>query len=282
MLKRTQAVFVGFVIMVTASCAVSESTGSAQAPSQPPAVAIGDGEGGRSVAEVQTREMASEFESLPVEGILYAAPTVVTATVTGVEGPFWNQSDGQKWSDDPVRGDYTIPVLYREVKLEIDSVTRDDFGITADKASIKIVALGGGPSSDDPDSYAAGHFSVGDRLVLFLSMEPFYMRDKPIVVIQPFYLAEGVFHVRSEDGVEIAVPDLFIDVYDDIGGEYSGEEFADIVASMPRITPKELLADAAESRKTSNSKWEPYRPESGDAVAFIEEVMSYLENGDEG
>jgi len=273
------------VLTVLATSCADPDLSAAEAEGTVPASATGvvSGETQRRVAEDRTGRGISEFPTLPLDGIVYAAPTVVSATVLAVDGPFWNQADGQKWIDSGAAtfaegADYTVPVMYREVTLSIDRVERDDLAIPTEGSDLVMIALGGGETADDPDALAGGSYTVGERLVLYLSSEVFYMRDVPLVAIQPFFLSDGVYHVRTEQGAEVVVPDQLIGLYDRGDDEYSDEDIEDML-SFVRVTPDELLSRTNDARIVEKPKWEAYRVQVGAAEALVEFIMNDIGKG---
>ncbi len=183
-----------------------------------------------------------------------------------VDGPFWNQADGQKWApvDAPVAegGDYTAPVLYREVTIRVSEVLRDDFGIlTSDVVTIE--ALGAGPDGADENAYIGGHFAVGDEVLLFLSNQVFYLREGPVVALQPFSFAEGVYHVVGGQ----VVPDH---LYPGVApSARSPDDQDEVVVSSQGVALAEFEARVVAARQTVDQAWEAYRPAAGEAFDLV-------------
>ena len=234
----------------------------------------------RQVATDTEPQYAADYQSLAADGVIYAAPLVVRGTVESVEGPFWNTGDGQRWEmrlEDTLDGpaDYTVPVMYRDLTIDVTDVLRDDHGFEAD--TLTVYALGGGEESEDMEPFAAGRYGVGDDIILFLSLEVFYMREKPIAVYQPFYQSTGVYHIVDGQvlsaghlAIQAAIDDPKLDPLDK--------------PEMPSTTSVEdFLGQIAESRTVRNDQWEVYRPAKDQAYGIIEMLKSVdQESGQEG
>lgn len=211
------------------------------------------------------------------EMLFYAAPVVVVCSVESVEGPFWNTADGQKWeeiSDKSLAegGDYTSPILYREITIRVEDVIRNEMAVPDDR--IEFIALGGGTHSQDQDPLVGGDFREGERLVLFLTESRLRMRERPIPVYEPFYLRHGVFHVTDEGLV-------FADVVLEATAQYEAEGLTEFLDPLPDGRPLgEFLTAVEASRDQVVEAWEPYRPRPGDAAVVIEQLMELLEAGD--
>ncbi|MCP3999276.1 MAG: hypothetical protein GY722_30050 [bacterium] len=229
----------------------------------------------RRVATDTRPQYAADYASLETEGVIYAAPLVVRGVVESVEGPFWNVGDGQRWQmrlDDTLEGpaDYTVPVMYRDVTLSVKEILRSDHGFDGDK--LTVYALGGGEKSEDMEPFVAGRFVAGDDVILFLSLEVFYMREEPIAVYQPFYQSQGVYHVVDGDVLSAghmaileAIEDPKLDPLDK--------------PEMPATTSVEdFLAQLADARKTTDAKWEVHKPAKDKAYGIIDMLKGI--NGD--
>lgn len=196
---------------------------------------------------------------LPEDGILYAAPLVVFGEVTAEAGPFWNTTDGQKWTEvnAPLAegGDFTSPRMYREITFKVVETIRDDLGLSDDP--LVFVAQGGGEAAvDDPDRYYGGRFEVGGRYVLFLAPGVLAMREAPVAVLMPFYNYQGVYAVHE--------------------GHVTYSEGSDAKRSA---AVDEFLSDVTSRRATLDAEWEPYRVEEGDIKARIDAAMKAIQTG---
>ena len=253
------------LLVITASCgAGSRST-------------TGDDGRERTVAVDTTTDYVADYATLDRAGVIYAAPLVVRGTVESVDGPFWNSKDGQKWepiveADDETPADSTVPVLYREVTVRIADILRNDHGF--DGTEIAFLAIGGGEGSDDRDAVVGGRFTAGDEVILFLSLDVFYMRSGPIAAYQPFYLGAGVFHVGDDGKVlsegDITLLEMIQDPEIDPMDKPSPPEFPSLAS---------FLADITGARDTAQPAWEPYRPAEDSAYSQIEMIEQAIEDG---
>lgn len=251
------------------------STGCSDSGSNtPPESSAPAAEVARRVAQDTTNDNTAMFVTLDPDGVIYAAPLVVRATVASVGGPFWNAADGQKWTHrlrdtDEGPRDYTTPELYREVTLEVKEILRDDHGF-ADEA-LTVFAYGGGPDTEDRNAYRNGHFTPGEEVIVFLARQAFFMRESSLVVHMPFYGAAGVYHI--EDGKVIS--DTVLTLRENT--DPSDPDALNKEAETPYPSIEEFLDMISRSRDDTNADYESYRPPAGSADArreFVEEVIS--------
>jgi len=178
------------MFVVTAACGSPSTTGD----NPPSASEVGEVE--RRPAEDtsgQQFEVATR-PPLPIDALLYAAGSVLRGTV---DGPFWNQADGQRW--ELTESDFTPPDLYREVQFDVTEVLRDDVGVEPGRIVIRV--RGGGSGAETTDSAPfGGTFIPGEDVYILVTLSAYFMREGPIDVFQPLDQSGGVFHA-SVSGV---------------------------------------------------------------------------------
>lgn len=188
-------------------------------------------------------------DTFPLEALLYAAPIAVQGSVTDVQGPFWNQADGQKWVDDAANPNYTDPTLYREITISVSSVLRDDLGVVNDILIIR--AYGGGTPEEGEAALRGGNFVPGEEIVVLLSQEAFFMREGPIDWLIPLLGFQSVLHVHRTTDLVTLLPETPVDPF-------------------PLAV---FLTDLASSRLTPHPEWDDLRFGRRDA-SEIEELLA--------
>ena len=229
----------------------------------------------RRVAEDTYHTATGPRRDLPEGTVVYAAPMVIIASVAEVAGPFWNQADGQKWAKNS-ETDYTHPLLYREVTVNVETILRDDHGTVEDV--MVFVAIGGGEGSEDIGAFDGGRFVEGERLVLFLYTAELLMRDRPVIRPRPFDGSRGVFHIVEQEGEDR--------VYSD-GGFGRLAKMADHEPSEgdppPRLPSFVLLEDfiyeVEHARDEINPELEVYRVSSTSAEDRVGLINDYRDTG---
>ena len=94
-------------------------------------------------------------------------------TVSGIEGPFWNEADGQRWEYVPSEGqDYTTPFMFRLVTIHVDEILRDDIGVkrVASPFTPRVVGLLLSWHRAETSRAPGGQFEVGEK-VLFAAVQ---------------------------------------------------------------------------------------------------------------
>lgn len=202
------------------------------------------------------------------DGVIYTAPAAVIGTVTSVTGPFWNQANGQKWdgADGPLPDaviDYTVPMRYREVTLQVVEVLWDDIDLSSEK--LTMLVSGGGDTQVGDEPFKAGQFTEGEEVLVLLSSDVFFMREGPVEAVRPYYSRQGVYHLVADISEVRVVPDV-VHV-----ARAAEPEVPDItlppVAAFPVL--EDFVAEAHALRSGSHPEWEPYRPAKGQAAAMI-------------
>lgn len=212
----------------------------------------------RTEAVDTSYDFEGDFALLPEEGIIYAAPLVVRGVVEDVAGPFWNQRSGQKWEGSPA--ELVHPFMYRQVTFQVSETLRDDFNVNP--SSMTVIVFGGGEKATGDSAFDGGHFQTGEEMVLMLSTQTFYMREKFITAYQPFYFNQGVFHIENNKvRPDRTQPDAS---GEDIGSLRDYDQFRDEVVT---------------SREVAGSRWEPYRTSETAAQDMIDVAVQFLETG---
>ena len=220
----------------------------------------------REVAADRHNGSAGIYPTIDPEAVVYSAPLALTGTVTQVEGPFWNQASGQKWEDS---GSYTVPYMYREIRLAVTETLRNDFDVDV-SGDFVFIAIGGGETATGDAPFIGGHFNVDDEVIVFLSSQVLYMREQPIVVYQPHYFNQGVFHSRRG----LAIADQRLD-----GLDVAPDAESAVQPGAPG-QPVEAFLDLVRSGRGADiPAWNPYRPSEMVAYEEVATIMRYLETG---
>jgi len=268
-------------------------------------VACGGVSSGRRIAEeIRPSEASANVQLLEPDVALYAAPLVLVGEVIGVEGPFWNQDNGQKWEADDggkptdLLSDYTIPILYREISIEVSEVLRDDIKLTPYEGdylqtiSESPVQAVKSASNEDPmpgDTFtfvtSSGDevgplFSVGKRVAVLLQLTVLPLREKPVIVYWTFQGPNGTYRLVENEGAEVAVLDA---EYWTSGTDPSSGEVI-VVTTLPRSEALESAADlddfarqVTEIREIQNPDWELERLEPGWAEFHLVSALRSVE-----
>ena len=195
--------------------------------------------------------------------VLALAQAVVAGEVLSVQGPFWNEADGQYWEEKPGDmedpGDMTIPELYREVAFRVDSVILDETSTLGPGAEITLLVTGGGQGTPRVGmrAWEGAVMQPGDEQVLLLAYMGSSFRENWVDAWQPLYPPVSVLdHVdgryrpqwadQAQPGMFGLVPNLGTGQED-----FSLEElttFLDAVKAEPlgefaRLLPSNFTAD---------------------------------------
>lgn len=141
----------------------------------------------------------SEFQ--PLEKVAHRAQSVVLGTVVGIEGSFWNTGTGQAWNEIKA-SDYTVPALYREVELNIESVIFEALPVAADGETVRFVTMGDGSGENPSGGFLVeqgAHFEIGDRVILFLEYRGFPLRENLVDVWMTYFGPWAVMTEKGED-----------------------------------------------------------------------------------
>jgi hypothetical protein len=139
----------------------------------------------RPAERLQGPETTVSWTTKPLDLIAALAQAVVSGEVLGVDGPFWNEADGQYWEQ--VSADMTVPMLYREVAFRVDSVLYDSTGSLRPGTEISLLVLGGGGSQPRVGAGATEGVVLhpGDEQMLFLAYMAFDFRENFVDTWQP-------------------------------------------------------------------------------------------------
>jgi hypothetical protein len=146
--------------------------------------------------------------------ILALSQAVVAGEVLSVEGPFWNEADGQLWqqvveaADQEASVDLAIPQLYREVAFRVDEVLLDETGtlVAGDSITLLVLGGGGGPPSLGHEANQGVVMHPGDRQVLLLAYMGYGFRENWVDAWQPLFppvsvldLVDGRYRPQNPD-----------------------------------------------------------------------------------
>lgn len=273
---------------------------------------IGCGESGpaeltRSVAtDLSSSSTASHNTPLfAPDKALYTAPMVLVGKVADVGGPFWNEDDGQNWDADDggkpaalVR-DYALPILYREVTLEVSEVFRDEIELTPYErdylqtisgSSVQAVksASNDGPKPGETLTFVTSSgvdvgplFSVGERVAVLLQLTVLPLRNEPVIVYWTFHGPNGTYHLVEKEGAEVVVLDA--DFWTSSTDPNSGEEI--VVTTSPGIEAlkaapslDDLERQVTEIRQNQNPEWDLDRLKPGWAEFQLASILGLIED----
>lgn len=234
----------------------------------------------RAVADDFSVASEAIFATLDEDILLFTAPAAAIATVIAIDGPFWNQADGQKWeASELVGGDYTVPVLYREISLDVDRFLWNELGLETNRLIIRV--LGGGKDQIGGDPFIGGHFEQGESVLILLRSDVFYMRELPVEFLQPYYNRQGVYHLVQREGESVVVPDAYF--VDDAAQEVPLDSDDAAAEFDPQsLTISEFLSRVDHLRNEARPSWDRYRPVPNAAAAKIEHILQVIDAAREG
>ena len=131
--------------------------------------------------------------------LMSRAQVAVRGVVRSVDGPYWNQADGQFWSRQ--EEDFTFQSIYREVTIDVVEVLWDELGDAQVGRPFPFIAVGdgkgGGPRSGDLPGDGAV-YAEGDEVVVLLEWRVFNFRETGTDVYQVAEPPWGVFNPNSD------------------------------------------------------------------------------------
>ena len=173
----------------------------------------------------------------PFEYLVSRAQSIVAGRVVSVDGPFWNQANGQYWAED-LEGDWTVPVLYREVTVEMSRTLYLAEGLELSQDGILVSFLVNGDGAGESPNLSAldgggPHFTVGDEVVVLLEYIFHPFRESAVDVWTATYGASSSLTLSAGGDYSLQVgagapQQAFLEV--DISGilEKGGLSLADI------------------------------------------------------
>lgn len=131
--------------------------------------------------------------------LMSRAQVAVRGVVRSVDGPYWNQADGQFWPRH--EDDYTAQSIYREVTIDVTDVLWDELGDARIGQPFQFIALGDGngdsPSGGDLPGDGA-IYAVGDEVIVLLEWKVFNFRETGADVYQVAEPPWGVFNPNPD------------------------------------------------------------------------------------
>lgn len=138
--------------------------------------------------------------AIGMDMLLSRAQVVLRGSVSAVDGPFWNQANGQFWDRVPSE-DYALQGLYREVTLDVSEVLWDDFGAAAAARPFQFITYGDGQGSDPRHGGLSGdgaHFAIGDEVVVLLEWRAYGLRETGVDVYLVGHPPWGVLNLQRD------------------------------------------------------------------------------------
>jgi hypothetical protein len=156
--------------------------------------------------------------------------------------------------------------MYYQIGLSPERILADDLGLEGPVIEFLVPAF----QMDDVDGpVPVGLFSAGDRVVVALAVDIFYMRAEPVMALRLFH--GTAFHVDAGEDVRS-------------WALYANERARADNPDVPPIDEQPVELEAfvdrvSELRSEPHPEWEPYRPIQTETEAQLRGIIEYLETG---